>query len=108
MIGGGWIALIAGVILALLAVITYGVRAIINGDLISRKQSDAMQKMSDDQRDREREINDLNTATNINIVTALSKTTDQLAAVVNEQRTTTEIVVALKHASDIASKGVVT
>jgi hypothetical protein len=100
----GWVALICFVIASMLTLLGYGLRQIVKGNLVPRSQVDALQKQYESRLDREQEISALNAKTYDNIVLSMQKTTDQVGALVAEQKTSTAVIVALKQASDIFSQ----
>lgn len=96
-----WIGLIAAVILGLISIIGFGVRAIVKGDLVPRSTVEKNDIKTKETFAREREIQQFLVLSRDDAVRAQQETASQMAALVAEQRTTTEVVLALKKAADL-------
>ena len=97
------VGVLASIITVLAGIVAYGVRKIVIGDLVSRGSIERENKGFEARLAREKEIADLQAATQVNLVQTINKQTAQLEALVGEQRTTREVMTALKTASEIAA-----
>lgn len=98
-----WVGIVCFVIASLVTLIGYGVKKIINGDLLPRASYKDQERYYESRLAREKEITDLQAATQLNLVEANRRQTEQLQLLVTEQRTTREVMNALKVASEIAA-----
>lgn len=97
------VGILASIITVLAGIIAYGLRKLVIGDLVTRTSMERENKSFEARLAREKEIADLQAATQVNLVTVINKQTAQLEALVSEQRTTREVMTALKTASELAA-----
>jgi hypothetical protein len=92
-------SLLAAIILSLVGVITYGVRALIRGDIVPRKLVEDRKIDSNERLAREKEISDLREEANKNLIEAINRQAVQTERLVAEQKTTADVMRGLEAAS---------
>lgn len=92
-----------GILGVMISLVVWGIRALFSGSLVPRSTLTDARKSFDDRLAREREISELQRIANENIVEALKKQTEQMEALIGEQKLVRDVIASMKTAAESRS-----